>query len=265
MLDSTQLAPQRRLRPPRHRRLLFVGKACAALLCAWIAWEILLELAVLKSPRHLVHPQLGMIFERGRYLQSAEGFCNTRINSLGMRYGEIAPKAGGAYRIMALGDSYTEGFQVSDDTTFCALLQRQLAQATGRKVEVVNAGREGGSPVDYVELAGFYDRLLQPDYVIIQLNERDFTHDLFNATQSYYLVPAQGDFRVAAHKALGNPLEDFGRRIPQLAPVMGLSTLRISAKKAQSALKPDAAGDGEGTEEDTPEALLERARAIDWV
>ena len=60
---------------------------------------------------------LGRLLAPGLYVSGQEGFCVTHVNRLGMRNREIGPKRPGDYRILMLGDSYTEGFQVGDAQT----------------------------------------------------------------------------------------------------------------------------------------------------
>jgi hypothetical protein len=64
------------------------------------------------------------------------------INSLGLRDREIPYARTGAYRILLLGDSYTEGLQVADDETFAKQLEGRL-NSGGRRVEVLNGGHAG--------------------------------------------------------------------------------------------------------------------------
>ena len=71
-----------------------------------------------------------------------------RINSKGLRDREYAYQTNkGVFRILVLGDSFTEAFQVPLKDTFCKVLERSLNQ--GKKgFEVINAGL-GGVGTDY--------------------------------------------------------------------------------------------------------------------
>jgi len=56
-----------------------------------------------------------------------EGAAWIQINRYGFRHGDRTPtKPPGTFRIAVLGDSYVEGFQVPDDKTFCAVLEKDL-------------------------------------------------------------------------------------------------------------------------------------------
>ena len=62
-----------------------------------------------------------------------------RFDSRGFRNdGELGPKLAGSYRIVLLGNSIVAGFRVPREKTFSALLPAELAQLTGRKIEIYN-------------------------------------------------------------------------------------------------------------------------------
>ena len=67
---------------------------------------------------------------------SIDGFST---NALGIRGPKMAPKTAGVSRVLAVGDSFTLGMQVSDEETFVA----QLNQKLGPQIEVYNAGVPG--------------------------------------------------------------------------------------------------------------------------
>ncbi len=84
--------------------------------------------------------------ELQRCLQGVrEWRADYRINHRGLREREIPHERSGAFRILVLGDSFTEGMQVDADRTYTRLLERRL-QATappGVRIEVVNASVQG--------------------------------------------------------------------------------------------------------------------------
>lgn len=106
---------------------------------------------------------------RPEFVQSRE------MNSLGLPEREIpAEKSPNELRIIALGDSFTDGTGAAYESTWPRILERELASAKpGRPVTVVNAGI-GGSDVcfEYVLLR---ERLLalSPDLVIVAVNATD--------------------------------------------------------------------------------------------
>jgi len=80
-------------------------------------------------------------------LRSREFSYTLRTNSAGIRGNEIEIDLDkGTYRILMLGDSFTLGKGVGNEETFSALLEESL-NATGARVEVLNAGVDSYAPV----------------------------------------------------------------------------------------------------------------------
>jgi lysophospholipase L1-like esterase len=93
------------------------------------------------------------------------------INHQGLRYpSDLAPKQKGEFRIMAFGDSATQGWGVDDDSTYSAFLGRELNQigCPGERFQAVSAGVNAypnalvGEKLKEVE----EDPTFQPDVVI---------------------------------------------------------------------------------------------------
>lgn len=100
-----------------------------------------------------------------------EGSAYIRINRYGFRQGDREPaKPPGAFRVAVLGDSFIEAFQVPDEQTFCAQLERQLHNApalTGRPVEVLNFGVSGYGTAQELLILRHYVWQYQPDVVLL--------------------------------------------------------------------------------------------------
>jgi len=81
------------------------------------------------------------------------------------------------FRILALGDSFTEGDGSPADSTWVALI-KQIAENDSVSSEWMNAGICGSDP--YYEYQLLKDRLLvyQPDLVIIAIQDQDFLQDI---------------------------------------------------------------------------------------
>jgi lysophospholipase L1-like esterase len=93
-----------------------------------------------------------------------------RINSQGTRGPEFdTAKPPGTLRIVCLGDSRTFGWGLSQEETYCGVLQNELQEHYGpkRRVEVINAGVNAWSFPQM--MLYFRDRALKynPDYVIV--------------------------------------------------------------------------------------------------
>lgn len=107
-----------------------------------------------------------------------------RFNSKGLRGPEYPyEKPAGEYRILVLGDSFAEGYTVEFDDLCSEILKRSLKDATGRRIEVINAGT-GGYGSDQ-ELLFFREegRKYHPDFVVVLYCENDAP---MNVKSNYY-------------------------------------------------------------------------------
>ncbi len=104
------------------------------------------------------------------------GTCH--LNNVGFRGKDVqTPKPPGLYRIICLGGSTTEEGS-SDDTTYPALLEKQLTAAfPGNPIEVVNCGISGMNTAAH--LMRFADYLaLEPDLILVYEGVNDAASDL---------------------------------------------------------------------------------------
>ncbi len=101
-------------------------------------------------------------------------------NSLGMRSREVGPRApAGTFRILLLGDSFTEGLGLELPDTVGARVEAMLnAAGCGRAFEVINAGVASYSPIlEYVQL-NRVGLALHPDLVVLNFDMTDVHDDL---------------------------------------------------------------------------------------
>jgi lysophospholipase L1-like esterase len=95
--------------------------------------------------------------------------CPISINSLGFRGREITREKGGAYRIVALGESTTFGCTLgAEDKPWPELLEQMIRQRLrpGRPVEVINAGVPGHTLQDSLYRLARDILPLHPDMII---------------------------------------------------------------------------------------------------
>lgn len=96
-------------------------------------------------------------------------------NSLGLAEREVSSEpSANEYRILALGDSFTEGVGTDYDSTWVRVLERKLTSSfPGKSITAINAGISG-SDVFY-EYMLLKERLLdlEPDLVIVAINNSD--------------------------------------------------------------------------------------------
>jgi lysophospholipase L1-like esterase len=103
---------------------------------------------------------------RGR-LATDEFDTTIRINSRGYRGDEFASRADDAFRVLAIGDSFTFGWGVEDTETYASRLERLLSRGS-RRVEVINAGFVAGySPDTYYLYMKREGLALDPDLIVV--------------------------------------------------------------------------------------------------
>lgn len=96
-------------------------------------------------------------------------------NNDGLRDKDREPeKEDGEYRIICIGNSFTEGIGTPGDSTYPRLLEGKLHLSVNRKISVFNAGMSGSDPIfEYMLLK---KRMLKykPDLVSVGLSSTDF-------------------------------------------------------------------------------------------
>ena len=141
-------------------------------------------LDVFVSATHISDASYNDVYEdigRGRragmnYIMFNEGFSIGQFNQHRYCGPDYAPeKSVNVFRIALLGDSYVEGFQVFDRDHFRSILENELSQSLGKKVEVLNFGRSG---FDIGDMYCYNETFIQE----------------FNPDMSLYFI-AQGDLK----------------------------------------------------------------------
>jgi lysophospholipase L1-like esterase len=95
-----------------------------------------------------------------------------RINSLGLRSPEATYERRDAFRILVLGDSFTEGLQVKDEETFSRRLEALLDRrgGAGCPIEVINAGHAGYTTTNELLFYLHEGRKYHADLVLLVFN-----------------------------------------------------------------------------------------------
>ena len=115
---------------------------------------------------------------RNHTLSHADVVLN--INSVGVRYDELGPKAPGEFRVLVLGDSITFGDFVKEEQTLTRRLEG-LTRGRRRTIRFINAGLPG---VGTMEEFYFYTELkdrVDPDLVLVGM----YLNDAVNADRFY--------------------------------------------------------------------------------
>jgi lysophospholipase L1-like esterase len=199
-----------------------------AFVVALFAWEFILGQVILQKPTSHTHPVLGRIYGQGLYVQGKEGYGRTVLNELGLRTSSLEddPIRAVERNVLVLGDSYTQAMQVSDEAAF----PQQLNNLLGQSVRVINAGREGASPADYVALADYNKKTFNPDVVIVQLNEADFTRDLLSDKQTFYYKKTTRGYALEENKSMVSSNE-LASRFATLQGVLNFSVVRVALER----------------------------------
>jgi hypothetical protein len=106
-------------------------------------------------------------------IEHVEFTYTLRTNDLGIRERDLPlSKPPGTFRIVALGDSMTEGMGVSDAQRWTNGLE-ELLRADGRPVELVNCAESGTGPLDYARVLAAIGWRYRPDLVLVGLYQND--------------------------------------------------------------------------------------------
>jgi lysophospholipase L1-like esterase len=104
---------------------------------------------------------------------AAEYRNEVATNAQGFRApGDYGPKRDGAFRVLALGDSFTFGLGVEQDETFEQVLEGRLRERYGDRVECLNLGVVGYGTLQELKILERH-RDLAPDLVILGFYARN--------------------------------------------------------------------------------------------
>jgi lysophospholipase L1-like esterase len=120
-------------------------------------------------------PDLGWVQTPNQDTRTVGGWP-VHINSAGFRGPEVSlGKPAGTLRVLLIGDSFTFGYGVADDSTLAVQLQREFAKASRDcpRVEVINGGVNGYDTDQEVMFLRRVGLLYHPDVVILGFNPND--------------------------------------------------------------------------------------------
>ncbi len=219
----------------KQRRLRSVGAAVLGVVLALVVWNVVAGLTLWRTTGYVSDPELGRIRKSGLYVHGIEGFSWSHINSLGMRGEEIGSKQPGETRVLFLGDSFTEAFQVPGDDTFVEIVGDELG-SDGYQVHVINAGRSGASPADYIALAPWFAERIAPDVTVIQLSDQDFTDDLTGQGERNFRIEKTGGGFSAVLDPEFRSATPLVQRYPGLSPLLQIPLVRLAGENLSRTL-----------------------------
>jgi hypothetical protein len=189
----------------------FLGNATLAgvtLILAFGIGEIVARL--IYKDETVLFPRYHTAYQYGRYTirggppsasfrhTSVDGSWQFITNSKGFRNTREFPyaKAPGVFRVLSLGDSHTQGFEVHQHQTFSAVLERYLLHR-GRKAEVINAGLSGWSTAEALVFLENEGIRYQPDAVVLGFFGNDFEDNL---KSGLFSLEADGRLKEASYE-----------------------------------------------------------------
>jgi len=168
---------------------LLVATVALALALGEVAVRLVLKEQTVMYPRYHTDYRYGEYTLRGIranaefWHTSTDGRWKFVTNSKGLRDAREFPyaKPAGTLRVLALGDSHTQGYEVRQEATFSAVLERYLnvhLPARGMKAEVLNAGVSGFSTAEAVAYLESEGHRYEPDVVVLGFFANDYEDNL---------------------------------------------------------------------------------------
>lgn len=193
-------APDARRWPRSFFVLVPLGAAVLGL--AGVELALRLVRPVPYAPEHNMvfdpDPDTGYRLRPGGFARFGNG-AHGVASGQGFRNREVGPKAPGAFRILAVGDSFTEGAGVEAEEAWPQVVEGLLSRRAPRRVEVVNAGVGGWDPFQYAQFFEKRGLALEPDLVVVGFFVGNDAYSRFLTVES--LWTAVGGRRVTREAA----------------------------------------------------------------
>lgn len=163
-------------------------------------------------------------------LNGTEGFAKTVFDSNGFNNLQ-GPGIGP--RILVLGDSFSEATQVSQQKNFSRILERRLS-SEGADWRVVNCGIAGNSVAEYLFYGDSFRRFFDPDWIIIQVSESDFSDDAFSNDKAIRLARDDKTGKIRVVRAGDNFARDLKNAIVSLSPFSAFAYVKLKSYSRSS-------------------------------
>jgi lysophospholipase L1-like esterase len=248
------------------RRVLVVARAVAGVVVGLLVSAVLVEALIYHPTGKYMNPDLGLTYRAGIHVHGSEGFSWSRFAEDGIRVPLLGDPPEGGLKVLCLGDSYTEAFQLPYGRTYPAMLETLLEPDPATPVSCLNAGTSGGSPAKYLATAAYYTERFEPDIVVIQLVETDFSGDLFDRGFPFFLTRGPSGFELETGPWAQDPEVRASAKQNQHARFTFGDGVRwvhkdIAAKRAAAAGVSTAIASGEP---EPPSGAEDVAEVVDW-
>jgi hypothetical protein len=160
---------------------VFVGAVFISLIGGEIATRLILGNEIVLFPRNFTAAHYGEVTLRRLIPNSTfrhtsmDGSWEFRTNAQGFRDNENYEyqKPAGQRRVLVLGDSHTQGFEVRQSATFSKLLEQRL-RAKGIDTQVLNTGISGFGTAEELMFLEHEGMKYHPDAVVLAFFGNDF-------------------------------------------------------------------------------------------
>lgn len=198
-----------------------------ALIISIFLWNIIIGVFIYNQVDKQIDSFGGGKIPNTKIVWGKEGFGSCYTDNLGFNNDYINEKKGKKYRIVVLGDSFTEAMHVNRDDNYISLLSEKLNKNSDN-FEVYNLGISGRSIADYIGFANDYLNKLSPDLVVVQVRVDDF--QLNTNCDFYKIVKNEGSYKT--EKCVrGNQMRDKFKILRDnsgwFRPIIGYSFMRL--------------------------------------
>src|SRR6516164_3441198 len=160
---------------------LLLGSTLFSLVVAEVAIRLTLGASIVLFPRYFAAADYDGVTLRRLipnstfWHTSIDGKWEFRTNAQGFRDDEDYKyeKPAGQRRILVLGDSHTQGYEVHQSATFAKVLERRLRQE-GLDAQVLNTGISGFGTAEELMFLEHEGMKFHPDVVVLAFFENDF-------------------------------------------------------------------------------------------
>jgi GDSL-like Lipase/Acylhydrolase family len=148
-----------------------------------------------------------------RRLERPEFSVDVQLNALGFREPRLpSTKPPGTVRIVALGDSFTQGYGVEEHQSWPQRLEVLLNAREVQPHEVINLGVPGANPRDYLSYLSDPGLAYQPDVVLVMVMANDVQDRWI---QQEFGVNLNSEVLADARHAVLTPPPRRGRAFPR--------------------------------------------------
>jgi lysophospholipase L1-like esterase len=140
----------------------------------WGQFQGIENLPMKKSCSHRYTAGIEVLIEKDEFIHKR------KINNLGFADHEwMTQKPDSVFRVICLGDSFTEGDGATFQESYVAILRKIWQKESGKKVEILNAGVCGSDP--FYNFKEYKERLrvYKPNLIIQTISSHDIYHDIF--------------------------------------------------------------------------------------